>query len=189
MYCEKLTKKQLEEWGFTQLNYLPDMGITNEDPKKDWYVERYWRNRKSKHSITKRVSITEAICKHKYSEDKKYWKITFSYNKKVKTITFARFVYVWFIGDLEEGEVVDHIDNNSFNNHPSNLQKLSVGENLAKKNMDNPKYARNQYEVNCKQLFTKLYDHEITVDEGIKLFKEFYQIKHSEIFEDLLDVQ
>ena len=146
-YCEKLTKQMLKDWGFTRVTYLPDFNIHHEDPKEDWYVERIWRKNSSKAFTPKRINITDAVCKHKYTEDKKYWKLTFMCNQKAKTITFARFIYVWFVGDLEEGEVVDHIDNNSFNNHPSNLQKLSVGENLAKRFIDNPGFARNQYET------------------------------------------
>ena len=44
-----------------------------------------------------------------------------------------------------EREVIDHIDNNPYNNVPVNLQKLSVGENLAKRFVDNPSSNRNQY--------------------------------------------
>jgi hypothetical protein len=62
-----------------------------------------------------------------------------------KSITLARLIYVWFVGDLEAGEVVDHIDNDPFNNYPTNLQKLSVGENLAKRFIDDANCNKNQY--------------------------------------------
>ena len=43
-YCEKLTKQQLKDWGFTQIVYYPSVFEKfNEDPKKDWYIERLWQ--------------------------------------------------------------------------------------------------------------------------------------------------
>lgn len=143
MYCEKLTKQQLLDWGFTDVEYVPDAV----DPKKQFIIKRFWRTAKGKAPRLKTIAITEAICRHKYSDDKTYLKITFSINNKQRTITLARIVYAWYNGDLEDGEVVDHINNNSFDNSPYNLQKLTVGENLAKRNMDNARYARNQYEA------------------------------------------
>lgn len=146
-YCEKLTKQMLKDWGFTQAVYKPDFDLPVKDEKDVWYIERLWRKNSSKALHVKRISITEAVCKHKYTKDKKYLKITFMTQNGPKTITLARFIYVWFIGDIEDGEVVDHIDNDSFNNRPGNLRKLSVGENLAKRFIDSPGFARNQYET------------------------------------------
>ena len=151
-YCESLSRKQLKDWGFTQIVYQPNLGIKNDDPKKDWYIERLWKKNSSKQPVLKRINVTEAVCKHKYSADKKYWKVTFMTDEGPKSITLARLIYVWFIGDLEAREVVDHIDNNPFNNYPNNLQKLSVGENLAKRYIDNPFNSKNQYETKVYKL-------------------------------------
>jgi hypothetical protein len=41
--------------------------------------------------------------------------------------------------------VVDHIDNNSWNCMPSNLQLLTIGENLTKRFEDNPDAWTNQW--------------------------------------------
>jgi len=177
MYCEKLTKQQLKDWGFTQINYLPEIGKESNDPKENWYIERLWRTKHGKKPILKRINVTEAVCKHKYSCDKKYHKVTFMADDKARSITLARLIYVWFIGDLEQGEVVDHINNNSFDNRPENLQKLSVGENLAKRNIDNAEFAKNQYGVEFKNLIKKLYSDNISLEEGKKLLEEYYTLK------------
>ena len=144
-YCEKLTREMLRNWGFTQAVYKPDFNIKCEGPKDEWYIERYWRKNNSKSYRLQQITVTEAICKHKYTADKKYLKLTFMTPEGPKSITLSRFIYVWFVGDLEAGEVVDHIDNNPYNNHPTNLQKLSVGENLAKRFIDDANCNKNQY--------------------------------------------
>lgn len=41
--------------------------------------------------------------------------------------------------------VIDHIDNNPFNNRVKNLQKLTPEENLRKRFEDNPDGGRNQW--------------------------------------------
>ena len=118
-YCEKLTRQMLRDWGFTQAVYKPDFNLPVKDDKDIWYIERSWRRNNQKENTLRRISITEAVCKHKYSEDKKYLKLTFMTPEGPKSITLARFLYVWFIGDLDAGDVVDHIDNNPYNNHPT----------------------------------------------------------------------
>ena len=144
-YCSKLTKEMLKEWGFDSVYYLPDFNITGLGDKNKWYIDRIWRKNSSKEFVHKRINITEAVCKHKYTQDKKYYKITFSIGNKMVSLPLSRFIYVWFNGDLKDGEVCDHIDNNPYNNHPSNLQKMDVGENLAKRYIDNPDAWTNQY--------------------------------------------
>ena len=54
---------------------------------------------------------------------------------KQKSISLASLVMVLIIGkDIPNGYVVDHIDNDSFNNDVSNLQLLTIGENAKKDN-------------------------------------------------------
>lgn len=43
-----------------------------------------------------------------------------------------RVVYEAFIGEIPEGLIIDHIDENKSNNHLTNLQVLSHSENLRK---------------------------------------------------------
>jgi hypothetical protein len=43
-----------------------------------------------------------------------------------------RLVYETFIGDIKEGYVIDHIDNDRNNNHYSNLQMIKQTQNIKK---------------------------------------------------------
>lgn len=63
------------------------------------------------------------------------------YCKKI-FIAVHRLVYVWNVWEQEEGCVIDHIDNNPLNNDVSNLQCITLGENVTK---NKPKYRNNQY--------------------------------------------
>lgn len=146
-YGKALTKEMLLEYGITKVEYLPSKGVYTFCEDTDWFIERYWRRSNSKEFVTKRIKVTRAVCKHKYSSDKSYPIVTFTYNRQVICLPLARVVYAWYKGPIGEKEVIDHKDNNPYNNHWDNLQKLSVGENLAKRYLDNPNFARNQYEV------------------------------------------
>lgn len=54
---------------------------------------------------------------------------------KQKSVSLAALIMVLIIGkDIPDGYVVDHIDNDSFNNDVSNLQLLTIGENIKKDN-------------------------------------------------------
>ena len=128
MYCKSLTKQELLDAGFTSIEYINDQ----------WRVFRYWRKNNSKVKTNTEISITLACGKHKYRPDKYYYKITYSLNRKVINIPLSRLIYVWFIGDIPDGYVVDHINNDSFDNRPENLQLLTVGDNLKKRFEDNP---------------------------------------------------
>ena len=127
MYCKKLTKKELLDAGFTSVEYINDQ----------WRVFRRWRKNNSKEKIDTEIKITLACGKHKYRPNKYYHKITYSFNRKVINIPLSRLIYVWFKGDIPDGYVVDHINNDSFDNRPENLQLLTVGDNLKKRFEDN----------------------------------------------------
>ena len=62
-------------------------------------------------------------------------KVSNTYIYKIKSITLHRGIYAWFKGDIPEGKVVDHINNQHethYDNRPENLQLLTPSENLAK---------------------------------------------------------
>lgn len=58
-------------------------------------------------------------------------------------IDVHRVVYVWHHGDIPQGMVVDHIDNDKTNNHKDNLQLLTPYENVWKER------PHNNYEMKC----------------------------------------
>ena len=54
-------------------------------------------------------------------------------NQKWTNLPIQRLVYISFKGDIPSGYDVDHIDNDTLNNLPSNLQILTRKDNLAKR--------------------------------------------------------
>ena len=135
MYCKKLTKQELLDAGFTSVEYIDNQ----------WRVFRRWRKNSSKEKFDTEIKVTLACGKHKYRPDKYYHKITYSFNRKVINIPLSRLIYVWFIGDIPDGYVVDHINNDSFDNRPENLQLLTVSDNLKKRFEDNEEAWVNQW--------------------------------------------
>lgn len=133
-----LTKAMLLEYGITNIYWDAE--------NKDWWINRFWFKNNSKEKVHSRVLITEARCKHKYVEDKVYFKVSFCYKQKTISIPLARLLYVWFKGDLMDGQVVDHIDNDCYNNSLDNLQALTQEQNLEKRFRDNPEANRNQWD-------------------------------------------
>ncbi|MBT8448990.1 MAG: NUMOD4 motif-containing HNH endonuclease [Gammaproteobacteria bacterium] len=72
------------------------------------------------------ILLSPTICKDGY---KRVQLITFD-GKKAKYV--HRLVYENFIGDIEDGLVVDHIDEDKLNNSVFNLQLMSISENVKK---------------------------------------------------------
>ena len=123
MYCKKLTKQELLDAGFTDVKYIDNQ----------WRVFRRWRKNSSKEKIDTEIKVTLACGKHKYRPDLYYHKITYSFNRKVINIPLSRFIYAWFKGDIPDGYIINHINGNSFDNRPENLQLLTVGDNLKRR--------------------------------------------------------
>lgn len=165
-YGKKLTKEMLQDWGIEEISWNAD--------DNEWSIDRYWYKNNSKNKIHKTLKIQNAVCRHKFTVDKSYPIITFSFNQKVITLPLARVIFAWFTGPIEERAVIDHIDNDPYNNKVENLQKLSVGENLAKRFIDNPLSNRNQYTTRtyknrqenpalydlCKTMFEEGFDYD-----------------------------
>ncbi len=65
-----------------------------------------------------------------------YLRISVGRNKGQTTYneSLHRIMYRAFVGEIPEGMSVDHIDNNRLNNHPSNLQLMTMEENAEKGN-------------------------------------------------------
>ena len=136
MYCKGLSKQELVDYGFISVIYK----------NKEWVIFRNWFRNNSQEKELKTIKITEATRKHKYRPDKVYPKVNFSVRGKgIFSIPLSRFIYVWFNGDVPDGYVVDHIDNDPYNNHPDNLQILTISENLEKRYEDDPEAWTNQW--------------------------------------------
>ena len=137
-YCKGLTKAQLEAWGITDVVYSPGVD--------EWRIHRHWYKGNSKVKIDTVLSPTMAICRHKYSHDREYQKVTFSVRGEgTLSIPLSRMIYVWFNGDIPDGYIIDHIDNDSFNNAPINLRLMTIEKKLAKRFVENPDNWTNQY--------------------------------------------
>lgn len=181
-YGKALTKEMLQEWGIEEIYW--DENIN------EWIIDRYWFKNNSKAKVHKNLKIQNAVCKHKFTTDKSYPIITFSVRQNVITLPLARVIYAWFKGPIEEKAVIDHKNNDPYNNHPDNLQKLSVGENLAKRFIDNPLSNRNQYTTrtykNRKEnpelysLCEKMFDKGIDYDKAKIIVALFGEIKENE---------
>ena len=136
MYCKGLSKQELVDAGIVGVVYLPELD--------EWQIHRYWYKGSSKIKVNSQIKITLAKGPHKYRPDKFYPKVSFSCRtgQKGKRISYniplSRLIYTWFIKDIPDGYVIDHIDNNSYNCLPNNLQMLTVEQNLAKRFEDNP---------------------------------------------------
>ena len=151
--AQELTKQMLIDWGITDIHYLDEyprlkekVALTDGDAFSEWWVERCWKGPGPGTSCKyKRIKVTGSLSRHKYGGDKFYPKVTFSIGTgKNVTITLARLIYCWFVGDIPAGMVIDHKDNNPFNNKVDNLQMLTYEENLKKRFEDNPDNAHNQ---------------------------------------------
>ena len=123
MYCKKLTKQELLDAGFTSVEYIDHQ----------WRVFRRWRKNNSKEKIDIEIKVTSACGKHKYRPNKYYYKISYSFNRKIYNIPLSRFIYVWFKGDIPDGYIIEHINGDSFDNQPENLQLVTVGDNLKRR--------------------------------------------------------
>lgn len=70
-------------------------------------------------------------------------------NGKRRPISLASLIMVFFKHlDIPAGYVVDHIDNNAFNNDPDNLQLIRKGENAKKDNHGHNQYIYNTHSEN-----------------------------------------
>lgn len=61
------------------------------------------------------------------------------------TIPLSRVLYAWFVEDIPDGYVIDHLDNDPFNNNLDNLKLTTIADNLHKRFVDNPGCYINQW--------------------------------------------
>ena len=70
--------------------------------------------------------ITETWRVKKLTNNEGYFKFRY----KGKGILIHRLVYAAFVGPLDRDKVINHIDGNPSNNHPSNLELITQKENM-----------------------------------------------------------
>ncbi len=133
---KELTKEMLEKWGITSINYTESNG---------WEIKRHWFKNNSKVKTNITLKVSNAVRKHKYTNDKSYPIVSFSYNQQHICLPLARIIYAWFNEIVPNGFVVDHIDNDPYNNQLNNLQLLTQEQNLIKRFIDNPENYKNQW--------------------------------------------
>ena len=106
----------------------------------------YQDDRKTKE--IKKLKIYLNVQNHKYGKSVCYFIVPYWNYEKCRTgvTTLQRLVYLQFKGDIPAGCDIDHIDNDSLNNLPSNLQAISRKENLSKRSGHH-----NHYEIINKQ--------------------------------------
>ena len=76
--------------------------------------------------VTKGTRYKDGGCKY-------YPATTYTVDKKQRIVSLAVLIWVGYLRrEIPAGYVVDHIDNDSFNNDTSNLQLLTIRENLLK---------------------------------------------------------
>ena len=92
----------------------------------DRYVP-HWRG--GKRLIKGKV---KKITRHKVSDRSKHYAVVTLSNGSDKLFYIHRLVYESFIGDIKNGLVIDHIDNNQDNNSVNNLQMITQYENCIK---------------------------------------------------------
>ena len=76
--------------------------------------------------VAKGTQYKDGGCKY-------YPAVTINYNNKQSLYSLAAIIWLGYLKkDIPAGYVIDHIDNDSFNNDISNLQMLTIRENIDK---------------------------------------------------------
>ena len=102
------------------------LGITVEPADNDYGWQVYRNGRKHAIFVTKGTVYKDGGCKY-------YPSIVITNNYKPKLISLAVVIWVGYLKrEIPAGYVVDHIDNDSFNNDISNLQLLTIRQNVEK---------------------------------------------------------
>lgn len=86
------------------------------------------------------VKPHEVVTKHKYGKDLTYYYLAFNYKNRVFNISVADFTYAYHGKFLEEGQELDHIDNDPSNNVFDNLKAVSHSDNIKKRGIGRNKY-------------------------------------------------
>lgn len=121
MYAKLLTK-----------DYLEYLGITNvsEDGKQIWKHGKLVNQTLSKDGYW-RITLYDPAVRQKVPVDKR------TATSGQITIGVHRVVYAWYKKVVPEGYVIDHKNNNKFDNNINNLQLFTPKENITKEKPSN----------------------------------------------------
>lgn len=99
-YGKKLTRADLEEYGFIDAIYKPETD--------EWKVFRYWPTGPGeKCELTcKHISLTKD--KHPYGNTYRGKIVQFSYHHKQITVPLGKFIWAWVKGEVPAGKKVAH---------------------------------------------------------------------------------
>lgn len=135
-YAKKLTKEDLIKAGIKDIYFNPYDLKYHVIDKNDTEIG-LCRNKQNYiyfniYELDEEGQYIKKPIKRKFKACKK---ISDTYTYKQRTIPLHRGIYAWFVGDIPQGMVVDHINNKHethYDNRPENLQLLTPAENLAK---------------------------------------------------------
>lgn len=110
----------------------------------------------------------------------KYMRCGICYNGKMKYVLIHRLVAEAFVPNPENKTIVDHIDNDRYNNKPNNLRWVTTQENIWNKNYKGYTQKPNgRFEVkirdnNGKRLYLGIYDtkeeaHDVYIKKALEL--------------------
>ena len=114
---------------------------------EDEQIVVYQKDRKTME--WKPLKQTINVKNHKYGKQCIYI-LVFPWDKSKNqrvTMTLQRLVYLEFKGDIPEGFDIDHIDGDSLNNLPSNLQAISRKDNLKKRELSQKEISKKYREI------------------------------------------
>lgn len=138
---KELTKEMLQELGITDVTEDGTVYVDGKVRKTRIIVGTHSNgNNKEYPAIWLQNKKVKRDCIQKYKTKNGEVKTYPGWVYKLETIPLARVMLAWFNGKIGAKEDADHIDNDPFNNHLSNLRPISRRENLAKRFLDHPDY-------------------------------------------------
>lgn len=148
-------KPRRDKW-YSEMKELGITVIPNSDSEYGWDVFR--DGKKKTIFVAKGTQYKNGSCKY-------YPAVAITHNYKQSLWSLSSLIWLGYLGkNIPAGYVVDHIDNDSFNNDVSNLQLLTIRQNL-EKNPSKKRQYKNDLEIQAKK-------HNVTYKEFKKLFEK-----------------
>ena len=91
---------------------------------------------------------------HKYGKSCKYVYYDLYFNGKHRKIYLHKIIYAWYKGKVPLGYEIDHLDGDTFNNSPENLELVTHAENVRRQSLhaNHYYYLHNHDEESWKKL-------------------------------------